>query len=249
MLYKLVLDLSYKLKKLNMFDPILLLIAGVFMIIGWLVSNRLKSKFEKYSQYRLLSGMTGKDVAERMLKENGIYDVKVISVAGQLTDHYNPANKTVNLSEGVYGSVSIAAAAVAAHECGHAVQHATAYSFLQMRSKLVPVVNIASMAMNFLTFGLALLAGISGMYNTMLLVFIVLQGLIALFAVITLPVEVDASKRALAWLESSNAMQSSEKPYAYDALKWAAYTYFVSAIGAIATLLYYVWRFTSSNRN
>ncbi len=232
-----------------MFDPILLLISGAFMLIGWLVSNQLKNKFEKYSQYHLLSGLTGKQVAEKMLRENGIQDVRVISVAGQLTDHYNPADKTVNLSEGVYASNSISAAAVAAHECGHAVQHANAYTFLQLRSKLVPLVNIASTAMNFLTFGLALLAGFSGAYNTMLLVFIVLQGAIALFAVITLPVEVDASRRALAWLEGSNTLQSSEKPFAYDALKWAAYTYFVAAIGAISTLLYYVWRFTNSNRD
>ncbi len=232
-----------------MFDPILLLISGAFMLIGWLVSNQLKSKFEKYSQYRLMSALTGKQVAEKMLRENGIYDVQVISVAGQLTDHYNPADKTVNLSEAVYATNSISAAAVAAHECGHAIQHAQSYAFLQMRSKLVPVVNIASTAMNFLTFGLALLAGFSGAYNTMLIVFIVLQGAIALFAVITLPVEVDASRRALIWLESSNTLQSSEKPYAFDALKWAAYTYFVAAIGAISTLLYYIWRFTNSNRN
>ncbi len=232
-----------------MFDPFLLLIAGAFMLIGWLVSNRLKSKFEKYSQYKLLSGLSGKQVAEKMLRENNISDVQVISVAGQLTDHYNPATKTVNLSEGVYAANSIAAAAIAAHECGHAVQHATAYSFLQLRSKLVPVVNIASTAMNFLTFGLALLAGISGAYNMMLIVFIVLQGAIALFAIVTLPVEVDASKRALVWLEHSNTMNASEKPYAFDALKWAAYTYFVSALGAISTLLYYVWRFTSSSRD
>jgi uncharacterized protein len=232
-----------------MFDPILLLISGAFMLIGWLVSNQLKSKFEKYSQYRLMSALTGKQVAEKMLRENGIYDVRVISVAGQLTDHYNPADKTVNLSEAVYATNSISAAAVAAHECGHALQHAQSYAFLQMRSKLVPVVNIASTAMNFLTFGLALLAGVSGAYNTMLIVFIVLQGAIALFAFITLPVEVDASRRALLWLESSNTLQSSEKPYAYDALKWAAYTYFVAAIGAISTLLYYIWRFTNSNRD
>jgi uncharacterized protein len=232
-----------------MFDPFLLLISGAFMLIGWLVSNRLKSKFEKYSQYRLLSGLTGKQVAEKMLKENGIYDVKVVSVAGQLTDHYNPANKTVNLSQGVYDSNSIAAAAVSAHECGHAVQHATAYSFLQLRSKLVPVVNIASTAMNFLTFGLAILAYFTGAYNKIMLLFIVLQGAIALFSIITLPVEVDASRRALAWLENSNTVQASEKPFAYDALKWAAYTYFVAALGAISTLLYYIWRFTSSSRD
>lgn len=230
-----------------MFDIGLLIIAVVFMLIGLLVSSRLKSKFAKYSKERLSSGLSGKDIAEKMLKENGIYDVKVMSVEGQLTDHYNPANKTVNLSTDVYNGVNIAAAAVAAHECGHAVQHATAYQWLTMRSKLVPAVQIASNLMSFLTIGLAFAAySMQGMMNTMLLIFIVLQGAITLFSLITLPVEVDASKRALAWLDNSRLTRDYEHSEAKDALQWAAYTYFVAALGSIATLIYYIWRFTNS---
>jgi uncharacterized protein len=232
------------------FDPFLLVIAIVFMVIGLLVSSRLKSKFAKYSQERLSSGLSGKEIAEKMLRDNGIYDVKVISVAGQLTDHYNPLSKTVNLSDDVYHGRHVAAAAVAAHECGHAVQHATAYTWLQMRSKMVPVVQISSTIMNFLIFGLAFIgAMMPTMANAMLLLFIILQGTITLFSVVTLPVEVDASKRALAWLDNSRLTQGYEHAEAKDALKWAAYTYFVAALGAIATLLYYIWRFTNSNRD
>lgn len=233
-----------------MYDLGLLVIAGVFMIIGLLVSSRLKSKFAKYSKERLSSGLSGKEIAEKMLKENGIYDVKVMSVEGQLTDHYNPANKTVNLSADVYNGVNIAAAAVAAHECGHAVQHATAYQWLTMRSKLVPAVQIASNLMSFLTIGLAFAAySMHSMMNSMLLIFIVLQGAITLFSLITLPVEVDASKRALAWLDNSRLTRDYEHAEAKDALKWAAYTYFVAALGSVATLLYYIWRFTGSSRD
>ncbi|MBL7922031.1 MAG: zinc metallopeptidase [Bacteroidia bacterium] len=233
-----------------MYDLGLLVIAGVFMIIGLLVSSRLKSKFAKYSKERLSSGLSGKEIAEKMLKENGIYDVKVMSVEGQLTDHYNPANKTVNLSADVYNGVNIAAAAVAAHECGHAVQHATAYQWLTMRSKLVPVVQIASNLMSFLTIGLAFAAySMHSMMNSMLLIFIVLQGAITLFSLITLPVEVDASKRALAWLDNSRLTRDYEHAEAKDALQWAAYTYFVAALGSVATLLYYIWRFTGSSRD
>jgi len=230
-----------------MFDFGLLAIAVVFMVIGLLVSSRLKSKFAKYSKERLSSGLSGKEIAEKMLKDNGIYDVKIMSVEGQLTDHYNPADKTVNLSADVYNGRNIAAAAVAAHECGHAVQHATAYQWLTMRSKLVPAVQIASNLMSFLTFGLAIAAySMHSMMNTMLLIFIVLQGAITLFSLITLPVEVDASKRALAWLDNSRLTRDYEHAEAKDALTWAAYTYFVAALGSIATLIYYIWRFTNS---
>jgi uncharacterized protein len=231
------------------FDPILLIITVAFMLLGLFISSRLKSKFSKYSQERLSSGMSGKEIAEKMLKDNGIYDVKVVSVEGMLSDHYNPMNKTVNLSQDVFHGRHIAAAAVAAHECGHAVQHATAYQWLNLRSKLVPVVQVSGTIMSFLTFGLALVAYSSPhLLNSMLLLFIVLQGTIALFSVITLPVEVDASKRALAWLDNSRITHSHEHEDAKDALKWAAYTYFAAALGAIATLVYYIWRFTSGNR-
>ncbi len=228
----------------------LLIISGVFLLIGFLISSRLKAKFAHYSQERLSSGLSGKEVAEKMLKDNGIYDVKVISVEGQLSDHYNPATKTVNLSNDVYHGRHVAAAAVAAHECGHAVQHNTAYAWLGLRSALVPVVQVSSTIMNFLVFGLALVAfSMPSLTNTMLLVFIVCQGAITLFSIITLPVEVDASRRALAWLDSSHITHDREHEDAKDALTWAAYTYFAAALGAIATLLYYIWRFTGNNRN
>lgn len=230
-----------------MFDIGLLIIAVIFMLIGLLVSSQLKSKFAKYSKEPLSSGLSGKDIAEKMLKENGIYDVKVLSVEGRLTDHYNPVDKTVNLSADVYNGRHIAAAAVAAHECGHAVQHAMAYQWLTMRSKIVPVVQLASNLMSFLTIGLAFAAySMQGMMNSMLLIFIVLQGTITLFSLITLPVEVDASKRALAWLDNSRLTRDYEHAEATDALRWAAYTYFVAALGSIATLVYYIWRYTSN---
>ena len=233
-----------------MIDPGLLLLTLVFMGVGLLVSARLKSKFKHYSSEQLLSGLSGREVAEKMLKAHNIYNVKVISVSGVLSDHYNPVEKTVNLSEAVYSGRNIAAAAVAAHECGHAVQHATAYTWLNLRSKLVPTVQIASNLMSFLTIGLAFVAyGSPNLFNSMLLVFIVLQGAIAAFSLITLPVEIDASKRALVWLNQSNVTFQQEQEGAKDALNWAAYTYVVAALGSVATLLYYVWRFTSSNRN
>ncbi len=230
-----------------MYDLGLLAIAIIFMVIGLLVSSTLKRKFARYSKERLSSGLSGKEIAEKMLKDNGIYDVKVLSVEGRLTDHYNPADKTVNLSADVYNGINIAAAAVAAHECGHAVQHATAYQWLTMRSKLVPAVQIASNLMSFLTIGLAFAAySMHSMMNSMLLIFIVLQGAITLFSLITLPVEVDASKRALAWLDNSRLTRDYEHSEAKDALQWAAYTYFVAALGSIATLIYYIWRFTNN---
>jgi Zn-dependent membrane protease YugP len=233
-----------------MFDFGLLLISGVFLLIGFLISSRLKAKFAQYSQERLSSGLSGKEIAEKMLRDNGIYDVQVMSVEGQLTDHYNPAHKTVNLSNDVYHGRHVAAAAVAAHECGHAVQHNAAYRWLGLRSALVPVVQVSSTIMNFLVFGLALVAfAMPAMTNTMLLIFIICQATITLFSIITLPVEVDASRRALAWLNSSRITHSQEHEDAKDALTWAAYTYFAAALGAIATLLYYIWRFTGSSRD
>lgn len=233
-----------------MYDIGLLMISVIFMLIGLLVSSRLKSKFAKYSKERLSSGLSGKEIAEKMLRENGIYDVNVISVQGNLTDHYDPTKKTVNLSTDVYSGRNIAAAAVAAHECGHAVQHHTAYKWLIMRSKLVPTVQIASNLMSFLTLGLAFIAYSSPtLLNSMLLLFIILQSAITLFTLITLPVEIDASRRALLWLDNSRITYSHEHDEAKDALQWAAYTYVVAALGSVATLVYYIWRFTSSNRD
>lgn len=214
-----------------------MILAGAIMLASWLVSNRLKTKFEHYSKLHLQNGMSGAEIAEKMLADNGIRDVRVISTPGRLTDHYNPADKTVNLSEAVYNQRNAAAAAVAAHEVGHAVQHAQAYSWLTMRSKLVPVVQIASSFVQWI-----LLAGIL-LINTfpqLLLVGIVVFAATTLFSVITLPVEYDASNRALAWLENKRMLTQQEHDGAKDALKWAARTYVVAAIGSIGTLLYYV---------
>ena len=216
------------------------IIAIVFMLISALVSGRLKSKFKKYSQMHLQSGLSGKEVAELMLADHDIHDDKVVSTRGQLTDHYNPLTRTVNLSEAVYSQRNAAAAAVAAHECGHAVQHATAYSWLMMRSKLVPVVSFSSRIMQWV-----LLAGILLIQTnpSILLVGIVMFALTTLFSFITLPVEYDASNRALAWIDRRNIVTSSEHKAAADALKWAARTYVVAAIGSLATLLYYIMIF------
>lgn len=206
-------------------------------ILSYIVQHNLQSKFKKYSKMPLMNGMTGREVAEKMLHDNGIYDVKVTSTPGMLTDHYNPANKTVNLSEGVYGSNSIAAAAVAAHECGHAVQHARAYAPLKMRSALVPVVQFSSSIVSWV-----LLAGIL-MVETMpsiLLIGIILFAATTLFSLITLPVEINASGRALAWLSRAGITNTFNHKAAEDALKSAAYTYVVAALGSLATLVYYV---------
>lgn len=214
-----------------------LLLIGVIMLASWLVSSRLKNKFEEYSKLHLQNGMSGAEIAEKMLADHGITNVKVISTPGQLTDHYNPMDRTVNLSEAVYNQRNAAAAAVAAHECGHAVQHATAYSWLEMRSKLVPIVSVTS---NFVQW--ILLAGIL-MINTfpqLLLIGIIIFAATTLFAFITLPVEYDASHRALAWLENKRMLTQQEHNGAKDALKWAARTYVVAAIGSLGTLLYYV---------
>lgn len=220
------------------------IIAGILFAVSSFVSNRLKKKFQHYSQLSLRNNMSGKEIAEKMLSDNGISDVEVISVKGQLTDHYNPRNRTVNLSEVVYGARNAAAAAVAAHEVGHAVQHATAYSWLQMRSKIVPVVGIASKFSNLvLMAGLALSAGGSVFGTNIFLLGILLFAVSTAFAFITLPVEYDASNRALAWLENENMVTQEEHAGAKDALKWAARTYLVAALGSLATLLYFVFIF------
>jgi Zn-dependent membrane protease YugP len=220
--------------------PGILLISLLFMGIGFLVQMRLKSKFKHYSQQPLMSGLSGKEVAEKMLRENGIYDVQVVSVDGFLSDHYNPTNKTVNLSPDVYNGRSIASAAVSAHEVGHAVQHATAYQWLMLRSRLVPVVQVSTtLSQWILAIGVGIL-GFGGGNPTILLVGILLFAATTVFSLITLPVEFDASNRALAWLERTNATTPQEHPGAKDALKWAATTYVVAAIASIVTLVQYI---------
>lgn len=211
-----------------------------FMILSWIVGNQLKSRFKKYSQIPVNYGITGKEVAEKMLADYGIGNVKVVSVAGELTDHYHPLHKTVNLSREVYYGNSVAAAAVAAHECGHAVQHAKAYSFLKMRSALVPMVSFASKWVQWI-----LLAGILMVqtFPQLLLAGIVMFGLTTIFSFITLPVEIDASRRALVWLNKSGITTQATHPKAQDALRWAAYTYVVAALSSLATLLYYIMIF------
>lgn len=218
----------------------------LFVGISMLVSLQLKGKFNKYSQQPLSAGLTGKEVAEKMLRENGIYDVQVVSVEGFLSDHYNPMKKTVNLSPEVYGGNSVAAAAVAAHECGHAIQHATAYQWLMMRSRLVPFVQFSSGIVQWV-----LLAGIV-MINTfpfLMLAGIVLFALTTLFSVITLPVEFDASNRALKWLEKTNITRGVEQDNAKDALKWAAMTYVVAAVASIVTLVQYILIYNNRSRD
>ncbi|OAV71996.1 putative neutral zinc metallopeptidase [Bacteroidales bacterium Barb6] len=217
-----------------------------FALLSWLVSSQLKRKFEKYSRIPLPSGLTGKEVAEKMLRDNGILDVRVTSVRGFLTDHYNPVTKTVNLSESVCHSNSIAAAAVAAHECGHAVQHAMAYAPLRMRSALVPVVNFSSNIMTWVLLG--------GMFmiNTfpqLLLFGIILFATTTLFSFVTLPVEINASQRALAWLNRSGITNVYTHDKAEDALRSAAYTYVVAALGSLASLLYYIMIFMGRSRD
>ena len=214
------------------------IIFGAFALLSYLISNRLESKFKKYSKIPMNYGMTGKDVAKKMLYDNDIHDVKVVSTQGTLTDHYNPATKTINLSHDVYYGNSVAAAAVAAHETGHAVQHATAYSWLQMRSSLVPIVSFASQWVQWV-----LLAGILliNIFPNLLLIGICLFALTTLFSIVTLPVEVNASKRALVWLNTHNITSPNTHGYAEDALRWAAYTYFVAALTSLATLIYYIF--------
>lgn len=213
-----------------------------FMIVGGIVSNRLKNKFKKYSLVPLTNGMTGKDVAEQMLLDHGIRNVKVVSVPGRLTDHYNPQDKTVNLSPDVYNKCSVASAAVAAHECGHAVQHAQSYSWLQLRSTLVPAVAFSSKMLNFIFIMMFLGAGILNWFgiNTALLIVIAFQATITLFTMVTLPVEFDASNRALIWLNRKNITNQQNHPLAQDALKWAARTYVVAALASLTQLAYYI---------
>lgn len=218
------------------------IIIGLIALVSFAVSSKLKSKFEQYSQVHLRNGMSGAEIATQMLHDNGIYDVKVISTPGQLTDHYNQADKTVNLSEAVYNQRNAAAAAVAAHECGHAVQHATAYSMLEMRSKMVPIVNVSSTLSQWLIMGGLILGiaskGLSFGY-VIAVIGLILMAIATVFSLITLPVEYDASNRALAWLKNKNMVSQQEYAGAEDALKWAARTYVVAAIGAVASMLYW----------
>lgn len=227
-----------------------LIIGLFFMAVGWMVSSKLKRKFKEYSMTHLTRDLTGSEIARLMLADHGIRDVQVVSVEGELTDHYNPATRTVNLSPDVYHGRNAAAAAVAAHECGHAVQHATAYTMLQFRSAMVPVQNISASILNMIfmamLFGSFFMRGVLPM-QTALLVIIACYGVFALFALVTLPVEFDASKRALAWVQSRGIVTTSEYGMAKDALKWAAMTYVVAAIGAVTTLIYYVLQYLGMN--
>jgi len=221
--------------------PGIMLVSLLFIGISLIVSMILKGKFSKYSKIPLSNGMSGKQVAEKMLRENGIYDVKVTASQGFLSDHYNPLNKTVNLSPDVYEGTSISAAAVAAHECGHAVQHANSYSWLMLRSRLVPAVQLTSNLVNIVLF-IGVIMAASG-NTSLLLIGIAMMAVTVLFTLITLPVEFDASKRALAWLETTNVTNSTEYPKAKDALKWAAMTYVVAALAAVVTLVQYIMIF------
>lgn len=231
----------------NMFimTPSIMLVSIGFLLLSLLVSGVLKSKFNSYGKMGLASGLSGKEVAEKMLRENGIYDVQIISVPGSLSDHYNPLNKTVNLSPDVYNGRSISAAAVAAHECGHAVQHATAYQWLTLRSKLVPAVQLSSSLVQWVLLGGVLMIN---RFPSLLLIGIILFAITTLFSVITLPVEFDASRRALAWLNRTNVTNEREYPKAKDALKWAAMTYVVAAVASIVTLVQYLLIYNGRNR-
>lgn len=229
----------------------MLFVIGIFfMVLSLIVGWSLKSAFEKYSRYPLSSGLSGREIAEKMLHDNGINDVRVMSVPGQLTDHYNPANKTVNLSPEVYGGRSISAAAVAAHECGHAVQHATAYRWLGFRSAMVPIVNISSTIMNFVFLASMMMGFVFHIFdNRMILaVIVVAQGFITLFSLVTLPVEFDATRRGLAWIETAGVASPPEMPKARHALRLAATTYVVNALYALTTLIYFILRFVGSDR-
>jgi uncharacterized protein len=222
----------------------IILIVIVFALLGFIVSRKLKSKFKKYSQTSLRANLSGKEIAELMLADNNIYDVKVLSVEGQLTDHYNPMNKTVNLSPDVYYGRNAAAAAVAAHECGHAVQHATSYAWLKMRSAMVPVQNISGKILNVVLIA-SLFGGFALGFPVELIGAIIVgsYSVLTLFTLITLPVEFDASNRALAWVRDRNIVTTDEYAMSKDALKWAAMTYVVAALAALATLAYYIMIF------
>lgn len=221
------------------------IITGIMFVVGMLVSGRLKAKFKKYAQVGMRNGLSGKEIAEKMLRDNNIHDVKVISTPGFLSDHYNPQNKTVNLSPDVYEGRSVAAAAVAAHECGHAVQHATQYAWLQFRSRMVPAVQIGTNLGQWVIIAGLGMMGFGGGNQTVLLIGILLFALSTVFSLVTLPVEFDASNRAKAWLEKTGTAGSSEMDGVRDALNWAARTYVVAAIASIATLVYYILIFLS----
>jgi len=227
----------------------IIFISVIFMLIGMAVQFRLKSKFNEYGKVPIFSNLSGAEIAKKMLSDNGIYDVQVTSVEGTLTDHYNPLNKTVNLSRDVYDGRSVAAAAVAAHECGHAVQHATAYSMLMLRSRLVPLVQISSTLSQWIIMAGIGFIGFGGGNPTVLLIGIILFAVTTLFTVITLPVEFDASSRALSWLQKANLTNVQEKEMAKDALKWAAMTYVVSALASIAMLVQYILIYQSRSRD
>lgn len=222
------------------------ILIGLIALLSMSVSSKLKRKFKEYSQLHLSNGMSGAEVAEKMLHDHGIYDVRVISTPGRLTDHYNPKDKTVNLSEAVYAQRNAAAAAVAAHECGHAVQHAQAYSWLQMRSQMVPMVQVASGLSQWVIMGGLILSATSALGSSLMLMGIILYGIVTAFTLVTLPVEYDASHRAIKWMEAKNIVNQQELAGAKDSLKWAARTYLVAAIGALATLAYFVLRFLGS---
>ncbi|GAB2837102.1 zinc metallopeptidase [Ferruginibacter profundus] len=227
----------------------IIFISVVFMIIGMAVQFKLKSKFAEYTKVPTSTGMSGKEIAEKMLRQNGIYDVQVVSVDGFLSDHYNPVNKTVNLSPDVFEGRNVAAASVAAHECGHALQHATAYSMLMLRSRLVPAVQISSTLSQWVIIAGLGMFGFGGGNTTVLLIGIILFAVSTLFSVITLPVEFDASARALKWLEASNITTTGEHDKAKDALKWAALTYVVAALASIAMLVQYILIYQSRSRD
>ena len=225
------------------------IIIGVISLVSWLVSQRLKNKFNHYSKIQLRNGLSGREIAEKMLHDNGIFDVEIISTPGKLTDHYNPVNKTVNLSESVYNERNASSAAVASHEVGHAVQHAQAYQWLQLRSKLVPAVGISSKFSQWLVIGGLILSAASGNAGIGFIIAVIGLGMMALatlFSFITLPVEYDASNRALAWLKTNNMLTNEEQDGAKDALKWAARTYLVAALGSLAMLLYWGLRILGS---
>jgi len=227
----------------------IIFISVIFMIIGMSVQSQLKNKFKEYSQSPTSSHLSGQEIAKKMLNDNGIYDVQITSVEGSLTDHYNPMNKTVNLSREVYEGRNVAAAAVAAHECGHAVQHATAYSMLMLRSKLVPAVQISSTLSQWVIMAGIGFMGFGGGSSTVLLIGIVLFAITTLFSLVTLPVEFDASARALKWLNSANITNAPEHEKAKDALKWAALTYVVAALASIAMLVQYILIYLGRNRD
>ncbi len=227
----------------------IIFISLIFMLLGMAVQFRLKSKFNEYGKVPIFSNLSGAEIAKKMLSDNGIYDVQVTSVEGTLTDHYNPLNKTVNLSKDVYEGRSVAAAAVAAHECGHAVQHATAYSMLMLRSKLVPMVQVSSTLSQWIIMAGIGFLGFGGGNPTVLLIGIILFAVTTLFTLVTLPVEFDASARALSWLQTANLTNTQEKDMAKDALKWAAMTYVVAALASIAMLVQYILIYQSRSRD